>query len=194
MSGRVLIVPAVACCLVLLAVAGCSKSADEVKATRAAHETSQQAPAQAAARARAIKSRATVPGDAELVSAVADANTPAGDAQQYDLRFRLLARPEVAQPLQIELVAVPAEETAFVRLQLDVQPGDGISINGQASFDDQDLPAGTRARHTITVVPAQAGVLQLYVNTMVVTDKTSIARHFAVPLIASGAQPAGSGK
>jgi hypothetical protein len=194
MSVRDLLAPAVVWSLCVWAVTGCSKSADEIKAARAAHESGQEGSAQTVVRVRAPKPAAAAPGDAELVSAVIADNTPAGDAPPYDLRFRLLARPEVSQTVQIELVAVPASDTQFVHLLLGVQPGDGIGITGDSTFDDRDLPTGQRVRHTISVIPARAGVLQLYVNAAVVTDKTSLSRQFAIPLIAVGAEPASPGR
>jgi hypothetical protein len=189
MSARVLLAAAVACSLIVLTAGGCAKSADEVKAARAARTGG---PGPAAAAPRAGKPITAVPGDAELVSAVANDNTASDVSPLFDLRFRLLARPEVAQPLQIEIVAVPATDTQFVRLQLSVVPGDGISLSGESTIEVRDRPTGERVRHTITVVPAQPGVLQLYVSAVAVTDKTALTRQFAIPLIAFGAQPAAS--
>ena len=190
MSARLLLARVIACSLIVLTAGGCAKSADDIKAARASHASGQGESGRATVRPIARKPLATNPGDAELVSAVGNDNTAADEDPLFELRFRLLARPEVSQPLQIELVAVPAVDTQFVRLQLGVQAGDGISLTGESSFDDRDLPSGTRARHTISVLPRQPGVLQLYVSVAVVTDKTSLTRQFAIPLIAFGAQPA----
>jgi hypothetical protein len=191
MSVRVLSAPAVACCLIVLTAGGCGKSADEIKAARAEHGAEHDAAASAAAAAAAAKAPKTVPGDAELVSAVAKDSSRNDDNPLFDLRFRLLARPEVARPLQIELVAVPRLDTQFVRLQLSVIPGEGITLDSDGTtFEDRDLATGERVRHTITAVPGQSGVLQLFVSAVAVTDKTNLTRQFAIPLIAFGAQPA----
>jgi len=190
MSARRLLPPVLACCLFLLAAGGCSRSTDEIKAARATH-TGQGQPA-AAARAP-VKPPAN-PGDVELVSAVATDVYAGRDDAPFDLRFRLLARPEVSQPLQIELVAVPTPDSQFVRLQLAAQPGDGVTLNGDTSFDDRDLPTGERARHVINALPRQPGVLQIFVAAVATTNRTSLTRQFAIPLIAFGAQPDASGR
>jgi hypothetical protein len=179
---------ATAVALTAVLLAGCTPSADEVKQARQAQGTAStggnlQPPAPA------------IPGrtDAELVNAVvSDATVSSADAG-FELKFRLLSRPEVSRPVQLELVAVPAASRKLLYLQLAVQAGEGLQLQGSATFEDRDVPADTVVRHLLTLVPQATGVLQLHVTAAATTDKANSSRKFAIPLIATAAVPAAPG-
>jgi hypothetical protein len=179
---------ATAVALTTVLLIGCTPSADEVKQarqTQGAASTGGNVPPRAAA----------IPGptDAELVNAVAtDAAVSSVDAG-FELKFRLLSRPEVSRPLQLELVAVPAASRKLLHLQLAALAGEGLQLQGTATFEDRDVPADTVVRHLLTVVPQNAGVLQLHVTAAATTDKANSSRQFAIPLIAIAAEPAAPG-
>lgn len=154
-----------ACLVAMLAAAvvgACSRAPDESRPA-----TPAQAPAARAAQ---------LPPD--MVSAVSGSKA----SSAVDLKFLLRSRPEPGRPLDIDLAVIPKDSQANIRLI--VQNTDGFEITaGQQVSIPKGVEQGVAVVHRLTVVPARDGVFSLSAVALVDTDKTSVTRTFAIPVI-----------
>jgi len=139
------------------------------------------APGASGQAARLNSARAGTRGDADLVSAVsaAGATTPVG------LKFGLAAPPRVGQALRIDLVLAQQSGLDIDSLLLSLQPGDGLAIESERSFEFQSPPPGATQRMAVTVRAQQPGLLSLGATVLVATASGSVTRSFSIPLIAA---------
>lgn len=152
----------------LLALTGCGSAPSDSTAA-------------SATKAKAVTTAS--PSDlADMVSAV----SPAGSAPPISMKFRLQARPLVGSPVQLTLALIPDPNAGVSSIHVSLQPGEGILMQSESDrtlrFDD--LKDGNSLQQTVTLVPQQAGVLSLTATVVVELDSGSLARTFAVPLIA----------
>jgi hypothetical protein len=119
--------------------------------------------------------------DPDMVSAVSLGGASSGP---ISMKFKLAARPQVTAPLQITLVIIPANDAQINRVQLAIQPGDGLQLQSDRTTDLADLKPGVPVQQTLTVIPQQSGLLYLNATVLVDSDSQSVTRTYAVPLIA----------
>jgi hypothetical protein len=166
----------------VLTLAGCTRSAEEVRADRMARE--QHSAEQPTDEARAAAD-VVAASDADMVSAVTAANT----TKPISLKFRIGSRPVVGKPLKLELAVLPDSPTRIVRVHLIFQPSEGLAVVGEHEMDIDEIAAQSRVQRELTLQPLQPGVLSLTATAVVDTDAESISRSYTIPLIAL---PAGS--
>ena len=129
------------------------------------------------------------PGDVvspDMVSAVGGARIGPASVQ---VKFELRERPDVAQPLDIDLVILPAS-SSLDRLYGRVEVADGLQLTEGAQIAPTDRPAqGAPIRHSIRVLPTRDGIFT--VNAVVSVDSAgqSWSQTFSIPIIV-GAGPA----
>jgi hypothetical protein len=119
--------------------------------------------------------------EADLVSAVSSA----GAAAPVGLKFKLAAPPRVGQALRIDLVLDQQAGLEIDSLLVSLQPGDGLAIESDHSFEFQAPRAGATQRMTVTVRPQQPGLLSLGATVLIGTANASLTRSFSIPLIAA---------
>jgi hypothetical protein len=153
--------------------AGCGRDADQVRAEHAAHSKSRASADQAAGAAAAA-------AEADFVSAVSSASS----ASPVALKFRMQEPPRVGQPLQLELVLSQLPGVDISSMLVSFQPGDGLQLQSDHSFEFRAPVAGATQRMSVTLLPNQAGVLSLGATVLVDSANTSVARYFLIPLIA----------
>jgi hypothetical protein len=130
------------------------------------------------------------PGDLvspNMVSAASGARTGPAAVQ---LKFELRERPDVAQPLDIDVVIVPASAT-LDRLYGRVETGDGLELAEGAQIAPTERPVeGIPIRHSIKVLPKRDGMFT--VNAVVSMDAAgqSWSQTFSIPVIVAAASPA----
>ncbi len=147
--------------LVLACLGACERAPDAPPAA---------APAAAAPR--------KAPLSPDMVSAVSGSKGSAA----VDLKFALGSRPEPGRPLDIEMAVIPADASATIRLI--VQNSDGLAITaGQEMTIPKGAEPGTALMHRVTIVPARDGVFSLSAVALIDTDKSSLTRTFAIPII-----------
>jgi hypothetical protein len=105
-----------------------------------------------------------------------------------DVRFALRQRPELGQPIKLDVQVTPS--APLVRLIASFHAEDGLTLGDGVQQIVRDRPdPGVPIVHTLTLVPRQDGIF--YVNATVLTDSgsESIGRTFTIPVIAgAGAQ------
>jgi hypothetical protein len=154
--------------LTLALTTGCGRGSDSPPA--AAGHTTRLHPGPAATDA-----------EADLVSAVSSA----GAAAPVGLKFKLDAPPRVGQALHIDLVLNQQAGLDIDSLLVSLQPGDGLAIESDHSFEFQAPPAGATQRMTVTARPQQSGLLSLGATVLIGTANGSLTRTFSIPLIAA---------
>lgn len=117
--------------------------------------------------------------DPDLVAAVSSAHTNTPIA----LKFGLAARPVVGTPLKVRVAVITAAGVDISHIHESFQPGDGLQLQSDRSFDVDDPSAGAVLQQELSVLPQQAGVLSLNATIMVDMDGGSLARSYTIPLI-----------
>ncbi len=131
----------------------------------------------------AAAARKPQPGEVvspNMVSAVSSARTGAASVQ---VKFELRERPDVAQPLDIDLVILPGSATVD-RLYGRVEAADGLQLTEGAQIAPSDRPGdGIPIRHSIKVLPTRDGIFT--VNAVVSVDSAgqSWSQTFSIPVI-----------
>mgnify|MGYP001351481966 FL=1 len=146
---------------------GCGRDASPGQSVRGAHT----------ARTGAVATAAST--DADLVSAVSSA----GAAAPVSLKFRMAQPPRVGQSQRIELVLVQQPGLDIDSLLVSLQPGDGLAVESDRSFEFQSPPPGATQRMAVTVRAGQAGLLNLGATVLIGTANSSLTHSFSIPLI-----------
>ena len=133
--------------------------------------------------------RKAAPGDVvspNMVSAVGGARTGPAAVQ---LKFELRERPDVARPLDIDVVILPVSAN-LDRLYGKVETGDGLELAEGAQIAPTERPVeGIPLRHSIKVVPKKDGIFTL--NAVVSADAAgqSWSQTFSIPVIVGAPLP-----
>jgi hypothetical protein len=125
-------------------------------------------------------------GTRELVSAVAANKTSTVPLQ---VKFALKARPDVGQPLDIDLVIVPLSASVD-RIAGRVESSDGLDIQDGAQIAPLERPVeGTPIHHTLRVVPKRDGIFTF--NAVLTVDAAGVSNSetYSMPLIAGAGMP-----
>ena len=144
----------------------------------------------AAAARRAAAHRAISPADAQarnMVNAVADAK--GGDPVPVQVKFQLKSRPDVAQPLDVDIIIVPISGSVD-RVAGTVEGEEGLDIVDGGQIPAADRPAeGVSIAHTIRVLPKRDGIFTLSAVLTVDSAGQSNRETYSIPIIAGAGMP-----
>jgi hypothetical protein len=121
----------------------------------------------------------------DMVAAVSSAK----GGSPVQLKFELRERPEIGQPLDVDVALIPDSPT-LQRVYAKFQGGDGLEL-----LDGSDLPAVEKPaqnvpiRHTVRLLPKRSGIFTLNVAVGVDSGTDSVSRAFAIPVIAGEGLP-----
>jgi hypothetical protein len=120
----------------------------------------------------------------DMVGAVGDARP--GSAR-VSVRFDLRTRPQVAQPLDLNLVILPS--AGLDRVSGKVEADDGLEVLSGADIPPMDRPAeDVPISHGIRVVPRREGVITLRAVISAESGGVLSSQTFSIPLIATAGQ------
>ncbi|HYL70819.1 MAG TPA: hypothetical protein VEY89_05910, partial [Candidatus Dormibacteraeota bacterium] len=144
----------------------------------------------AVAARRSAAHKAVSPADAQarnMVNAVADAK--GGDPVPVQVKFQLKSRPDVAQPLDVDIVIVPVSGSVD-RIVGTVEGEEGLDIvdGGQIPAADRP-PEGVSIAHTIRVLPKRDGIFTLSAVLTVDSAGQSSRETYSIPIIAGAGMP-----
>lgn len=124
---------------------------------------------------------------ADMVAAVGDARP---GAARVALRFDLRTRPQVAQPLDVDLVILPS--AGLDRVYGKVEASDGLELVGGADIAPTDKPPAEDVpiSRSIRVVPQREGVLTLRATVFADSGGVPSSQTFSIPLIAVAGEAA----
>ena len=154
-----------------------------VASLSACHRNSDPEPAAAPA------PRATVPvpvkkgpSAAELTRGMVEAASQGKSQLPVQLKFDLMQRPTVGQPLDVSIAVLPQIDAPGADIQ--VAGGEGVTITpGENQFALASLAAGEVYRENIRVIPTTPGVLLLNLTVLVKHDEMTESRAFSIPII-----------
>jgi hypothetical protein len=115
-----------------------------------------------------------------MVSAMSGARAGPASVQ---VKFELRERPDVGQPLDIDLVILPGS-AAVDRLYGRVEVADGLQLTEGAQIAPSDRPAeGIPIRHSIKVLPTRDGIFTVDAVVGVDSAGQSSSQTFSIPVI-----------
>jgi hypothetical protein len=124
---------------------------------------------------------------AGMVAAVAP---PGAGPATVQVKFELQGHPDVAQPLDVDVVIVPVFDT------VDRFSGKFTAEDGLEVVSGQDIPVaekpveGTPIHYTVRVLPKRDGVFTLTATLTVEAAGHSTSQIFSMPVIAGAGPPA----
>jgi len=134
--------------------------------------------------ATAATAAATANANKNLVSAVTTGKPGAPIA----MKFELLRRPKVGEPLEVAVEVTP-EAAGITALQVVFQGGDGLQLRSGGEFSattTTSMPAGIPIQHTVVLTPVREGIF--YLSAVAVAEGAgSQARTFAIPVVVGDA-------
>jgi len=129
--------------------------------------------------ADAKRAAATAADDktANLATAVADSKTSA----PIDLKYDVLAKPDIGQPFEIELVFVP--QVAADTLEVEVNDAPGLTLVGERAASFAPVTGGETYTHKVLLRGDNAGLFYVSVIAKVSTKVQSESRAFSIPVV-----------
>lgn len=125
-------------------------------------------------------------GSRNLVSAVAAHKVASMPLQ---VKFALKARPDVGQPLDVDLVIVPLSGS-IDRLSGKIEGSDGLSVEEGAQIAPLERPVeGTPIHHAIRVLPQRDGIFTFNAVLAVDSAGQTLTESYGMPLIAGAGMP-----
>ena len=123
------------------------------------------------------------PNSAELTAGMVEAASPGKSQSPAQLKFDLVERPKVGQPLDINLALITHVDAGAASIQ--VTGGDGLTLPAGANqFDVPAAEADEVYRQAVTVTPTAEGLLIVGVNVAVKHDEITDLKAFSIPIIA----------
>ena len=163
----------------LAAVLGaCGRGKEEVAADKPA-PAANGVPGDAAATPPVVEN----PDDKRMANAVVTGKTAAA----VDLKYDVLAKPDVGQPFEVELALLPRVAADALEVEVTGVPGLSIVSGGVVKFDA--VTAGSRHTAKVLVRADAPGLYYANVIARLVSKVQSDARTFSVPVVV-GSVPA----
>lgn len=146
------------------------------------------APGASQAAARKIHAKVAQPDGLSpgMVSGVAP---PGAGPSPVQVKFELQGRPDVAQPLDVDVVIVPVYGSVD-RIIGKMSADEGLDIVSGQDIPVVDKPVeGTPIHHSIKVVPKRDGIFTLTAVLTVDSTGQSTSQMFSIPVIAGAGLP-----
>jgi hypothetical protein len=141
----------------------------------------------ARASAAAAAARKAAKGADTMVSAVTLNKTPS--AVPVEVKFELRDRPQVAQPVSVDLIILPMSASVD-RVSGKVEADDGLELLDGAQIPSTDHPAeGVAIRHSIKVQAERDGIFTFSAVLVVDSGGQSVTETFSMPVIAGSGEP-----
>jgi len=164
-ASRVLAIVALAAML-----AACGRGEEEQAAAPASPAAPDAGPATGAAPAES-------PEDKRMANAVATGKL----AAPVDLKYDVLAKPDVGQPFEIELVLLPRLAADALEVEVTGIPGLTVVSGGASRFEG--ITAGERYVAKVLVQADAQGIYYANVVAKMITQVQTEARTFSVPVV-----------
>jgi hypothetical protein len=123
------------------------------------------------------------PTSTELTAGMVEAASPGKSSSPVQLKFDLVEKPKVGQPLDINLALITHVDAGTAVIQ--VTGGDGLTLPAGANqFDVPAAEADEVIRQAVTVTPTAEGLLIVGVNVSLKHDEITDLKAFSIPIIA----------
>lgn len=121
---------------------------------------------------------------ARMARAVSEGKPGAG----VDLRYEILARPEVGVPFEVEIALVATADAETMNVAIAGMPGLTVTNNQVPAVTG--VTSGAVTSHKFTALADQAGVYYASVTVTTMLAGTTQARTFSIPVLLGQAQAA----
>ena len=148
-----------------------------------AASTGEQQDAAPAAAASEPAPMSSAPGDERMANAVVAGKTAAA----VDLKYDVLAKPEVGQPVEVELVFIPRAPADT--LEVEVTGIEGLTVVSGGALRFVDVQAGQRYDGKVLVQAAAPGLYYIGLAAKMISKVQTEVRTFSVPVVV-GSVPA----
>ena len=122
------------------------------------------------------------PTAAELTVGMVEAAAQGKSLAPVALKFELVKRPKVGQPVDINLALISQVDASPVTIK--VSGTDGVTVAAANEFDTPTAAAGEVYRYTVNVTPNAEGVLIIGVTVSLKHDELTDVKAFSIPIIA----------
>jgi hypothetical protein len=177
-----------AAALAAVLLAGCGGSEYDPNADVPAPQPQAGAPADGSAPAAApVVAAPPTPGEektAHMATAVVDGKTSA----PVDMKYDVLAKPDVGQPFEVELVFLP--RIAADTLEVTVTEAPGLVLVGQREARFGPIESGQPYSLKVLVRGDAVGLFYLSATAGIATPVQTEARAFAIPVVIGTPAPA----
>lgn len=167
----------------LLTLTGCSNKSDE-EAAAALAPNKANPPGRVAGTGKK-------PSAADDESRLADAVVTGKTSAPVDLKYDLSAKPDVAQPFEIELDFLP--RLAADTLDVEVSGMPGLTLVGSSAIKFDNVQAGATYTHKVLVQADATGTYYVSVIAKMISQVQTEVRTFSVPVVV-GTAPAAAAK
>jgi hypothetical protein len=161
--------------LIAALLAGCGSSHEETPASRAATRAKQALnPKDVLARSLVVAVTTTKPGSSPI---------------PVQVKFALLGRPDVAQPVDIDLSILPTASN-LDRIFGKVEGEEGLELVGSGELEPAERPVeNTPIQRTIKVLPKHNGIYLLTATVSVDVGGQTSTQTYTIPVIAGTGIP-----
>ncbi|MGQ0835257.1 MAG: hypothetical protein ACT4O5_10110 [Gammaproteobacteria bacterium] len=121
---------------------------------------------------------------ADMVSAVSGGRA----SGTVELKFALDERPQVGEPLEVEIAVLPV--SVLDRVAVHFQVGAGLELRSGGEMPAVNKPErGVPLSHRLTIVPLRDGIF--FISAVVLADspEQSLTRTFSIPIISGQGLP-----
>jgi hypothetical protein len=145
---------------------------------------SKSGPSPTQAKSAAPVKKVATPADSLSPYLVSAATTGKSGAAMLRVKFELGGRPEVGDPVDVDLVLVPAADN-IDRVSGTVQADEGLEVVSGASISPQEKPAfGTPIHHGLKVRAKRDGIFTLSAAMTIESGGQTLGPVYSMPLIA----------
>lgn len=120
---------------------------------------------------------AVAPNDPTAKMARAVGNGKPGAA--VDIRYEILARPEVGKPVEVDVALLPGPGVDSMEVTFGGM--DGITLAGSLQASFPSVKAGESYKHTLSLLPDRNGVFYITVAVNAVMGEITMGRTFSLP-------------
>jgi hypothetical protein len=129
------------------------------------------------------------PADPQSRNMVSAVPATKGGSLPVQVKFRLRERPDVAQPLEVDLAIVPVS-AVLERVAGKVEVEDGLELVEGGEIPATDRPAeGVTIQHTVKVLPKRDGIFTMTAVLTLDSLGRSSNETFSIPVIAGSGMP-----
>lgn len=157
----------------MVLLAACGSNGSDSGATDAAKQ----------AQAKPAKPAVASPADPLASMARAVGNGKPGAA--VDLRYDLLARPEVGKPLQLQVALVPGP--GVEGMEVTFSGMEGITLSGELTASFAGVKAGEAYKHTLSVLSDRTGVFYITASISAQVGGATAGRTYSIPFVVGAA-------
>lgn len=98
-----------------------------------------------------------------------------------DIRYEILARPEVGKPVEVDVALLPGP--GVDAMEVTFSGMEGITLAGSLVANFPSVKAGETYKHTLSLLPDRNGVFYITVSVNTSMGEATLGRNFSLPFV-----------